>query len=204
VSALENAWEAIRGNHPEVPRVVIVVASGGPVKASYMTYGHYATMRWQYDTDNLPEVLVSGEGLKRGAPEVLATLLHEAAHSLADARGSQDTSRQGRWHNRKFAALADELGLDVTKDAKIGWSPSTLRSTTETTYRSVLDDLHAVLSAYRHPDLEGIGGGRNSNNPLACSCARPRRIRVARAVYDLGAITCAVCGSDFEAEDNDA
>jgi hypothetical protein len=29
---------------------------------------------------------------------VLGTLLHEAAHGLAQARSIQDTSRQGRYH----------------------------------------------------------------------------------------------------------
>jgi len=30
---------------------------------------------------------------------------------VADVRGVKDTSQQGRWHNRRFAVLADELGL---------------------------------------------------------------------------------------------
>lgn len=51
------------------------------------------------------EVFVGGEGLARGPADVLATLLHEAAHALAHVRGIQDTSRQGRWHNAQFKAL---------------------------------------------------------------------------------------------------
>jgi len=157
-------------------------------------------MRWQHGTEKLPEVLVSGEGLKRPVAEVLTTLLHEAAHGLADVRGIKDTSRQGRWHNKLFAALADELGLDPTKDPRIGWSPCTLRPDTAIIYREVLDDLATALSAYRPPETAGGAGARNSNNPLACSCACPRRIRVAQSVLELGAITCCVCDSDFEPE----
>jgi hypothetical protein len=67
-------------------------------------------------------VLVSGEGLQRGPVAVLGTLLHEAAHGLACARCIQDTSRQGRYHNRRYATLARELGLDVAHMQPIGWS----------------------------------------------------------------------------------
>jgi len=59
-------------------------------------------MRWHDDARQLPEVFVGGEGLARGPAEVLGTLLHEAAHALADVRGIKDTSRQGRWHNARF------------------------------------------------------------------------------------------------------
>ncbi len=54
--------------------------------------------------------MISGEGLARTAREVLGTLLHEAAHALAAARGITGTSRQGRYHNRKFATFADRAG----------------------------------------------------------------------------------------------
>ena len=36
----------------------------------------------------------------------VATLLHEAAHGLAQPRKVQDTSRGGRYHNRRYATLA--------------------------------------------------------------------------------------------------
>jgi single stranded DNA-binding protein len=119
VTALEHAWAAIREFHSEVPNAVVVVASGTSTRLP--RWGHSA-MRWQRGDNRLPEVLVSGEGLKRPAVEVFTTVLHEATHALADIREIQDTSRQGRWHNRRFASLADELGMDTTKDPRIGWS----------------------------------------------------------------------------------
>ena len=63
--------------------------------------------------------MISGEGLARTPREVLGTLLHEAAHALAAARGITGTSRQGRYHNKKYARLADELGLDVAEDPRL-------------------------------------------------------------------------------------
>ena len=61
--------------------------------------------------------MISGEALRRTPADVLGILLHEAAHALADARGITDTSRQGRYHNKKYALLAAELGLDVAETA---------------------------------------------------------------------------------------
>ena len=80
VAALEHAWQAIRRRHPQVPEAVLVVASGADGKR--LSLGHFAPHRWQVNgTDH---------------HEVLTTLLHEAAHGLADARRIPDTSRGGR------------------------------------------------------------------------------------------------------------
>lgn len=196
VAALEGAWAAIRTRHPEIPAVVIIIGSG--TSGRHPKWGHYATMRWQHGTNQLPEVLVSGEGLKRPATEVVTTLLHEAAHALADVRGIRDTSRQGRWHNKRFAALADELGLDTEKDSRIGYSRCTLRDTTAALYEKPLQILTAMLSAYRHPETQRASTTKKSNNALACACACPRRIRVARAVLDQGGIVCTLCDEPFE------
>ena len=126
IVALEDAWTAIRTRHPELPAVVIVLGAGSGQCSGALKLGHFAALRWTttdsakhgegFDGANgsepLAEVFVGGEGLARGPGEVLATLLHEAAHALADVREIKDTSRQGRWHNAKFKALADELGIE--------------------------------------------------------------------------------------------
>ncbi|WP_329474993.1 hypothetical protein OG555_25110 [Kribbella sp. NBC_01484] len=199
VLALETSWAAIRANHQEVPAVVIIVGSGTATK--HAKYGHFAPVRWQHGEQRLAEVLISGEGLKRPVDEVFTTLLHEAAHALANVREIKDTSRQGRWHNQKFAELASELGLDATKDPRIGWSPCTLRKETATTYKSVLAELKAALIAYRHPEMSGGEAKKNNNNAVACACQCPRRIRVAKAVLAEGEITCGVCDSTFEPDE---
>jgi Single-strand binding protein family len=110
VAALEHTWQSIRSRHPEVPEAVLVVASGGEGKR--LNLGHFAPHRWQVNGANRHEVLVGGEGLQRGPVDVLGTLLPEAAHGLAQARDVRDTSRQGRYHNRRYATLAGELGLE--------------------------------------------------------------------------------------------
>ena len=84
VAALEHAWTAIRTRHPDVPQVVIVVASGGDPRSRRLNLRHFAAGRRPLTSPDAPsdraEVLVSGEGLQRGPVDVLGTLLHEVAH----------------------------------------------------------------------------------------------------------------------------
>lgn len=157
-------------------------------------------MRWVKGDAKLPEVLVAGEGLVRGAEPVLATLLHEAAHGLAHVRGINDTSRQGRYHNRRYKLLAEELGLQVAEVGTIGWSSTTLREATIQTYRRELARLQAALTLYRRAEPTAGGTGSKSTNLLPCSCACPRRIRVARSTLHAGPIVCGMCEQDFAAD----
>ena len=120
VRVLEDTWSAIRARHGEVPAVVIIIASGTDRKQP--VWGHHAPGRWHTGHGQRAEIMISGEGLGRTPHDVLGTLLHEAAHALAAARGIKDTSRQGRYHNTKYKMLAEELGITVTFDPAIGWS----------------------------------------------------------------------------------
>ena len=120
VRVLEDIWRAIRARHGEIPAVVIIIASGTERKQP--VFGHHAPGRWQAGNEQRAEIMISGEGLRRTPRDVLGTLLHEAAHALAAARGIKDTSRQHRYHNTKYKMLAEELGITVTFDPTIGWS----------------------------------------------------------------------------------
>jgi hypothetical protein len=194
VTALEDAWATIRHHHPELPEVFIVVGAGSGTRQQ-LRHGHFAAMRWQRD-DQRNEIFVSGEGLSRGAVVVLGTLLHEAAHALAHVRNINDTSRRGRCHNRRFARLAEELGL--VHDRRLGWSSSAPTTDSIARYRTALDNLDRALRIHRHPQPAGGVNTASPNNPMACACDGGRRIRVSRTTLGLGPIICQVCGSRFD------
>jgi hypothetical protein len=174
---------------------VIIIASGSDGKQT--RWGHYSHARWHVSNEEHAEIMISGEGLRRSAREVLGTLLHEAAHALAAVRGIQDTSRQGRYHNARFAALARELGIEVTKDAKIGWSVTTVPDHTADRYADDCALLHAVMILWR--DVENLTptAGR-STNLIAAVCSCDRSIRVAASTLAEAPITCEACNSSFE------
>jgi hypothetical protein len=195
VAALEHTWQTIRRHHPELPPAVLVVASGGDGKR--LNLGHFAPHRWQVQGANRHEVLVGGEGLRRSAVEVLGTLLHEAAHGLAYARRIQDTSRQGRYHNRRYASLARELGLDVADQPPIGWSVTTLPEPTARAYAGQLEELQTALVLWRRLE-QRTGNGPRARNLLACACPCGRRIRVAPSTLADAPILCGACTQPFQ------
>ena len=133
---------------------------------------------------------------------MLGTLLHEAAHGLAQARSVQDTSRQGRYHNRRYATLARELGLEVTSVQPIGWSATTVPGPTAANYAAQLEELAAALVLWRRQEHRS-GTGPRSRNLLAATCGCGRRIRVAKATLAEAPILCAACQQPFQPADTD-
>jgi hypothetical protein len=198
VAALEHTWQTIRTRHPDVPEAVVVVASGSAGKR--LNLGHFAPHRWQVAGADRHEVLVGGEGLQRGPLDVLGTLLHEAAHRLAQARGIADTSRSGRYHNRRYATLARELGLGVSTVKPIGWSATTVPEQTASAYAGQLEELAEALVLWRRQELHAAGGSR-SRNLLACRCPCGRKLRATRATLAEAPIVCGACAQPFQPEE---
>jgi hypothetical protein len=233
--AMEQLWAEIRRRHPDVPDAILVLASG-TMGTTTEIHGHFARSRWHVGDGHEPraEFFLGGEGLRRPAAEILGTTLHEAAHGLAATRDIVDVS-DGRYHNKKFAALGHELGVKAEQADRIGWSVTTALPATVTSYQDQLAVLENALKVWRHTETEvaqraqsraepppgelgdpdqpvlppappvnvapvdGRGAHRGGANYFAavCRCEKPRRIRAALSVFDLGDITCGVCGEAF-------
>lgn len=221
VRALEQIWGTIRLRHPDVPLVVVILGAGSVgVPRGVLKLGHFAADRWTSggsDAGALAELFVAGKGLAQGAESVLATLLREAAHGLADARRIQDTSRQGRYHNARFKALGEELGLTITHREGIGWSGTDLADGTAAQYATELVQMAAAITAYRYAEGSlptsgggsggaGKGGGKGGaggsgrsapKNGLVLVCDCQRRIRISSSSAATGPIICGVCSGEF-------
>lgn len=216
VGALSDTWRAIQARHPDVPDVVLTLGSGTGGRRTATKWGHFAGRRWirtvpagaeetvgdehqAQPEQHVHELFVGGEGLVRGPVEVLGTLLHEAAHALAEARGIADTSGGGRYHNLKFKQLAEQLGLAVTEAAARGWASTTVPEATAAAYEPQIDALAAAITAHRAPEPTRPAGTPATGRMLAavCGCTPPRRFRIAKGVFDLGGITCNECDQQF-------
>jgi hypothetical protein len=148
-AAVNDAFVSIRQRHPEIPNVMLVVgASGKRPGASGLNLGTFSPKSWESKTAE-HEIVISGESLKNGPADVLATLLHESAHALAEKRGIKDTSRQGRFHNKRFRELAEEVGIEVEHSKTLGWSTTTLPPETAKLYRTEIANLKKALKGYR-------------------------------------------------------
>jgi hypothetical protein len=126
----------------------------------------------------MSEVLITVDGLADSAAEIFATLLHEAVHAVAFQRGIKDTSRQGRYHNARFRAIAEELGLEAGRDAPLGWSSTALAPGTAALYRDTLCALTEALGDHRdHSMALGDVRARQCAVTLMCDCGH--RVRPA-------------------------
>ena len=196
LAVLEDTWTAIRRHHGQVPPVVIIIASG--TDSRQPKWGHYASGRWYASNVKHAEVMISGEGLARTPRDVLATLLHEAAHALAAARGIPDTSRQGRYHNKKYAVLSRELGLDVTETPGFGWTITTVPDATATRYAAQLAALKDAMTIWRNAEHITAAARGRSTNLIAAQCSCGRKIRVAASTLDEAPIICQACDGHFK------
>lgn len=196
LAALEGAWATIRGHHAEIPEVVVLIATGSD-RGALRKLGHFAARRWRLaDGGERSEILIAGEGLDRGPGSVFATLLHEAAHALAFARGIRDTSRGGRYHNRRFMAVATEFGLQVGALRPYGLAATTMPSATAARYSAALDDLAGALVLWRATELPR-GRTRNTESPALCLCGCPRQLRLPRSILEGPPVVCGECGAPF-------
>lgn len=191
IESLNNAFVSIRKNHPELPNAVLVVGASGR-KRNGAVHGHFSPDVWTAKNAT-HEIMLSGESLARGAEATLGTLLHECAHLLAAVRGIKDTSRQGRFHNKRFKALAEELGIEVHRDPTIGWSVTTLPRAAETKYRAELSLMRKALKGHR---IEQTGPKSPAKLTLKvwCDC---RSITLPQSFLDKGEIRCEECGQLF-------
>lgn len=211
VSKLEAAWASIRTENPDVPAVIIVTGRRRN-KSELSTRAHICQDVWHTDVheDKIAEVWMSGERLADGAEAVMTTLLHEAAHALAKARGIKDTSNGVRYHNKKFAALARELSLEPPEKSggpALGYSDCTATDKTRELYKADIDALTEVLTLYAAPELEVHEKQRRPKRYAECACGEELRIPWPKAMEkrmeqtNEAGILCGVCRQLFEPQD---
>jgi len=189
VAGLESALGDIRRRHPDVPEAAIALAG------SRRKWGHWAHKSWVRGEVIMDELFVSGEGLRRDIRDTLTVLLHEAAHGIGARRGIQNTSRNGCYHNKRYKALAEEVGLVVERVGSRGWTGTSCPDQTFDSYASTVVRLEKAIALWRKGDQ---ANGRTPARTLALAvCQCDRKIRVAPTVYLEGPITCGRCGELF-------
>ena len=232
ITALEQAWAAIRDQHPEIPDVVIVTGAGSNQKGipeGYRLQGHHWPERWITDPaePRMPELFVAGELLAAGGRLVVEVMLHEAAHALAVARGIKDTSSEGnRYHNKRFVAAATEMGLRGPDHPEkvIGWSDCHITDETAAAYADVISAIDSARLPFLLDGPLGTGGGEGGEDggeggedgqgeekpqkrggrrvAVECACQPPRKLHMTPKQIEDGPVICGVCGTPFEAPDD--
>ncbi len=121
----------------------------------------------------------------------------------------RDTSRAGRYHNRRFLAIAEELGLDHPDEPhpSSGFSLVNLKPEARRRYRPTMDRLQRALKAHsaatEHDSARSFRGpaGRHGSSgggvrvKAVCDCGR--NVRVVPSVLAQAPIVCGGCGKPF-------
>lgn len=124
IGELHKAFDALNAYYFEgkLPEPAIVVQSKGNRKN---ILGWCSTQEiWLNDStkDRRYEINLVAEYLHRAKEEVIETLLHEMVHLYNILNGIDDTSRNGRYHNKEFKATAEKCGLICNKNKQIGYT----------------------------------------------------------------------------------
>lgn len=202
---------------------VVLTAGGTPRRV----YGWFAEQVWRFGDRHVHELFLNADRRHfhpSGSPaeQVLVTLLHESCHVWAQARDIRDTSRDGRYHNKRFAQIALLIGLTVEKDEAIGHRTPTLAPWARVAYADLLTRLDQGLVLAREPRPDGLDNTPEdeadqhadptdelSDSPTSttkyvfasCQCRdirrRPVTIRVAKGSWRPGVICCALCEAPF-------
>lgn len=100
----------------ELPKIAITL-QGDRVNSS--TYGWFWAERWESKNEKIHELNITAENIDN-LLQLFITMHHEFIHLYAQINDIQDTSRQGRWHNKNFQKLCEKFELFYVKDKKIG------------------------------------------------------------------------------------
>jgi len=215
VAACEGVWHQLRLHIPRIPDAVIVINTATPITGSTWS-GDRPADTWTNDGETLGEVAIAAAALsshnddtKDNAYHVFALLVHEATHAINAVDGNQDTSRQGRYHNRVFHGTARSC-FGVLRNSERTSRPSLddvffwLRGERwDYNQQAALDNaLSTLVDALASERIRVPQSRRETAQtgyiPLMCSCGQ--LIRCAPSTYRRHQILCTGCSYTFEHE----
>lgn len=94
------------------------------IQSTPKAYGHITCSKIWKSVKGVSqyELNIAAEALNRPIANVVSTLLHEMVHLYNLMYDIQDCSRGQTYHNKKFKTKAEEVGLIISFDPRIGWS----------------------------------------------------------------------------------
>jgi len=213
VTVLNGAWAAVQRNNPEVPDVMIVTGRRRS-KQENTIRGQHCAETWHVNgrDGRHAEVWVAGERLAEGGTAVMQTLIHEAAHALAKARGIKDTSNKGRYHNREFVKLAEEMGLEgppMSAGKSLGYSDCQITSATTELYAAKIKELDEACKSFVAPAEPEEKPARKPSVKARCQCPDDdneitwtKKFEKKQQVTGLPPVLCGICRQAFVPEDD--
>ncbi|MCA9094027.1 MAG: hypothetical protein KDA68_11100 [Planctomycetaceae bacterium] len=168
------------------PRVCVMEA-----RRASGVLGWHAPSRWKQGAVNLDEIVLTPEAVGQGVYRTSEVVLHELIHLANSALNRRDTSRQGRYHNKRFQEMAIIGGLTVTEDSQFGWCLTELNPKTHR-FVGRLIQLNVVSPhVFKYKRRKESSAG-NSLVKLQAKCGTFAYVPKGRA--DDGNLCCHLCG----------
>ena len=152
------------------------------------TWGHCSRARvWQRKNEETYEMNIAAETLSAPIEEIIDTLLHEMVHLYCRENGVQEVSRGGKYHNGRFKALAEKVGLVCVREGQYGWN--TVGTGNDALIEYALEKGWSEIRLNRQTPFQfgTLGGGRtggkvpSSTRKLQCPCCG-NSVRATKAV----------------------
>lgn len=138
------------------------------------------------------EINICAEYLARPFEQICETLLHEMVHLYNLQVGVRDTSRSGTYHNKKYKDAAEQHGLTVDKDAKYGWTKTSLNEEAKAFVDGLQDN---KFQLFRKPSFKMDGSPKTKQSTRKYVC--PMCGCIIRATKEVHVI-CGDCNAEFE------
>lgn len=188
--AFDKANQVLFNN--ELPEVVITMNTRGNRKG---VLGWFTVnTAWESGEQELHEINIVPEAMKRDYLEIIQTLVHEMLHLHNHVKGIKDTSRAGAYHNKRFLQTALEHGFEYlheAPDSRIGYSAITFTSQTA----NMVKFWNIDKSAFTIARKEFGTGKKKKSNIIKWECGCGQIVRTSKD--GLNAI-CGDCGTRFE------
>ena len=201
VRVIEAAWEQLRAIERAIPPAVITLVN---VESRHRTRGYFAWSVWKKRKGQAHEIGISPRLI--GHPmELLATMLHEAAHAVLFESGQNGGMGSGGYYHRKeFRDLCRLFGLKCEfKDTRYGWNLTSwpndmIPERLSEVYQSLRRDMPAGIGSRKPFPFEGRSLPVTGHTILACACEEGNRtIYVKKSMLVQGGIRCDFCRQEF-------
>lgn len=140
------------------------------------------------------EINICAEHLSRPFLDICETMLHEMIHLLNLQNNIQDTSRSGKYHNKKYKEVAEQHGLICEKDSKYGFCITKLTESTKYWIEQTCSDENC-FNIYRSKMTKLNVPKKQSTRKYVCPCCGT----IVRATKEVR-IICADCDVELEQE----
>lgn len=131
------------------------------IQSTPRAFGHVTVSKvWKSGDSRKYELNIGAGTIDRPIENVVSTMLHEMVHIYHLQHDIQDTSRGGTYHNKRFKAKAESVGLLIEYDNRIGYS---ITSPSDDLILYIIEhDWHDILIGRQEGYTPSRSGGNSS------------------------------------------